>query len=166
MNAISTISIPAPNPTPVAGTGELFVNQVNDGINTDEILYYQSGDNGFLTSLTRNFQPSLGNQGYTYLPGGLILLWGVVTGPHAGFFASGSTPDTGTITFTSILPNAFPVACYNIWTQECFDNPAPGSTGRATILKTGATPSKTSFSWAFITNSSAYNQFFWVALGN
>lgn len=63
-------------PNATAGYGQLFGATVNDGQATDSSLYYLSGG-GLLTQLTRNIQPLAATNGYTYLPGGLLLQWGV-----------------------------------------------------------------------------------------
>src|SRR5512147_851600 len=66
---------PVVSPTATSGFGQLFSSQINDGINLDESLYFLTGGNR-LTQLTRNFQPVASANGYTFLPGGLILQWG------------------------------------------------------------------------------------------
>lgn len=78
---VSSTSTNPPNNQPIngytatGGYGQIFNAQINDGINTDEALYFLSGGNK-LTQLTRNFAPVIGNPGATFLPGGLILNWG------------------------------------------------------------------------------------------
>ncbi len=63
-------------PTATVGYGQLFDVTVDDGINTDQALYYLSGGNR-LTQFTRNFQPVASvTAGYSFLPGGLIIQWG------------------------------------------------------------------------------------------
>lgn len=69
---------PVTAPAATAGYGQLFGAQINDGINTDQALYYLSGGNR-LTQLTRNIQPLATATGYTFLPGGLIMQWGTAT---------------------------------------------------------------------------------------
>src|ERR1700721_1762511 len=70
-------------PSPTGGFGQLLSCQVNDGINTDEALYFLTGG-GRPMQLTRNFQPAVGTNmdfpenGYTFLPGGFIIQWGTV----------------------------------------------------------------------------------------
>lgn len=79
--ANSTIAGNLPNnqpiipPANVGLTGELFTAQINDGINSDEALYYQSGG-GRLSQLTRNFAPIANTTGASFLPGGMIIQWG------------------------------------------------------------------------------------------
>jgi hypothetical protein len=89
-----------PNAASVAtpGYGQVFNATLNDGINTDQILFFLTGGNR-LMQLTRNFAPVAGTNGYTFLPGGFIMQWGRAT------TASGAT-----ITF----PQAFPSAVYSI----------------------------------------------------
>lgn len=86
-------------PTAVGLTGELFTTQSNDGYNTDEILWYQSGG-GRLSQLTSNFVPVSSTNGYTYLPGGILFQWMTVANP--------------VINVTYNFPRAFASSCYNI----------------------------------------------------
>jgi len=93
-NPMSTTTTNPPNnyppvvPTATPGFGQLFSVQEDDGINPDQALYFLTGG-GSLTALTRNFQPAVGtngsfpNNGYTFLPGGFILQWGVVASTTA-----------------------------------------------------------------------------------
>jgi hypothetical protein len=88
---------PVVAPAATAGYGQLFGAEINDGINTDQALYYLSGGNR-LTQLTRNVQPVTAPNGYTFLPGGLLFQWGASsTGPTPG-----TTPTSFNIAFTSV----------------------------------------------------------------
>jgi len=144
---------PVAAPSAVAGYGQLFDATINDGINTDQALYFLTGGNR-LTQLTSNFQPVSSNNGYTYLPGGLILQWGFVT----------STASTyQTLNFSTNNIN-FPNNCFIIFTQPYGSGTVPGSQATVEIRK--STISKTLFEWVFVTNSGEYTGFFWVAIGN
>jgi len=83
-NPISTTATNPPNnqpvvaPATVAGIGQLFSSQINDGNTVDTALYFLTG-NGLLTQMTANIQPVLAQNGYTFLPGGLLMQWGIVT---------------------------------------------------------------------------------------
>jgi len=70
------------NATPgaIATIGQLFSAVVNDGLDTDTILYFLTGK-GKLLQLTSNLQPSRANNGYTFLPGGVIMQWMLVPNP-------------------------------------------------------------------------------------
>lgn len=94
-------TIPAATP----GYGQVFtVSDVDgtSGTTPDTQLYWLSGG-GNLAALTRNFQPVQAQNGYTYLPGGLILQW-------AAFVAATAT---GTLSFN--MP--FPTACFIVVLQ-------------------------------------------------
>ena len=67
-------------PAAIANIGQLFSAVVNDGLDTDTVLYFLTGK-GKLLELTSNVQPSRANNGYTFLPGGLILQWMLVPNP-------------------------------------------------------------------------------------
>ena len=68
---------PVVAPPNVGGLGELFCAQITDGLGTDEALYYQSGG-GKLYQLTRNKAPNAASTGISYLPGGIIMMWGQI----------------------------------------------------------------------------------------
>lgn len=97
LQANSTIAGNPPNnypitpPTAVSLTGEIFSTQSNDGINPDEILWYQTGG-GRLMQLTRNFVPVASTNGYTFIPGGLILQWGTKATTGTGTTVNFNTP--------------------------------------------------------------------------
>lgn len=64
----------AANPATIAGYGQLFSKTVN----ADQALFWKTG-NGLVQQLTTNITPSAATNGYTFLPGGLILQWGSAT---------------------------------------------------------------------------------------
>src|SRR5579862_9721549 len=65
-------------PSAISNYGQLFSATINDGINTDQALFWLSGG-GRLTQLTSNFTFRYSTtQGTTSLPGGLILQWGLI----------------------------------------------------------------------------------------
>lgn len=138
---------PVTAPATTAGFGQLFAPQVNDSITTDESLYFQSG-NGLVTQLTRNFAPSASANGFTFLPGGLILQWGEVNAPG----------NVGTVTF-STANMAFPANCFSVMLTPRND----GSHSAFTYFLDGAF-TKTAFSYRGSTSGS--NSLFWIALGN
>lgn len=149
-----------PPPT-TSAAGQLYCNTVNDGVNNDTALYFLTAG-GRNIKLTENFSPVTGGNGYTFLPGGLILQWGVVNGTHGGFLNGG---DTGTVTFaTSNI--AFPNNCFSVWTQLQFTNGSPPSSTNTGTVGVASNFTKTAFNWACTTNSGSYTKFFWVALGN
>ena len=144
---------PVVAPAPVANIGELFAAEINDGIDTDTAFYFQSGK-GKVMQMTRNFVPVAANNGYTFLPGGLILQWGQITSTSSSFT---------TLNF-STNNKAFPNNCFAIYTQVYGSGSAPN--GNATLEIRKSTVSKTGFEWAFVTNSAQYTGFFWAAIGN
>ena len=151
LNAVSTVAVPLPLPVPVPLTGEIFSAQVNDGINTDEQLFFQSGDNGFLTNLTRNFQPLPIATGATFLPGGLILNWGKIT--------LNKNPNLTTVTFTQ--PYLNPASVFSITLSKISaDN---STTGQEVRIVTGSVTA-TQFEVSQSSSSSA-NELYWMALG-
>jgi hypothetical protein len=141
-------------PPKVTGSGQLFTNTVSG----DQELFYESG-NGVISQLTTTgITPSPNPNGFTYLPGGIILQWGLLSQS----FGSGST--TGTVTFAT-ANIAFPNNCFIVTGNPLvsFAN-LPSSQGSVNIRQNGI--SKTSFQWQFFTNSNQYIGFTWFAIGN
>ncbi len=99
--------------------------------------------------------PVSGNNGYVYLPGGLILQWGQVTSTIGNAFQ--------TLTF-STNNIAFPNNCFSVFTQPYGSGSIPGS--QATVDVRKSTINKLSFQWVYITNSGDYTGFYWAAIGN
>lgn len=92
--------VPQAPPAAVAGYGELYARNLNDGSAVGEQLWYQFVNGSAVTinfPITRNFQPSIASPGYTFLPGGLIFQWG-----------SSVSDGSGNIPF----PLTFPVASF------------------------------------------------------
>lgn len=153
-NPVSTTTTNPPNnqpaiiPPTTPGYGQLFTAQVNDGINADDTLYFLSGL-GNLSQLTRNFQPVIANNGYTYLPGGLIYQYGSAVSNIASPNAS------------IVFPLAFPANVFGV--QICV---LENSSSRriwhiSTLNLTGFT--------AYIQDNgggSVANTFYWTAIGN
>ena len=150
----------ATTPPQVLGVGQLFTKTVG----SDQELFYESG-NAVVTQLTGASPPSPGTNGYVYLSGGILLQWGIVNGTHGSdnHFSGG---DTGTVTF-STSNIAFPNNCFGV-TANALDDLSIGSkpTSNNNIVIDRSTLSKTKFDWLFVTNSSQYFRFFWMAIGN
>jgi hypothetical protein len=131
---------PSVDPAPLAGIGQTYVKTVG----SDQQLFYESG-NGVISQITSPFTPLPATNGFSYLPGGILIQWGLAT------TASGST-----ITF----PTAFSTAVYNI---QCsiFQN----TTNRHFVY------ARTSTLANFVTTqldsggSAETNTFNWVAIG-
>ena len=94
--------------------------------------------------------PVAATNGYTFIPGGLILQWGTVT----------PITSTGTVLF-SAANIAFPNNCFNV---QCTLSPATPPTGNAQTLSIYSISSN-SFIYNY-SGGSAYNRFYWWAIGN
>lgn len=130
----------APAATP--GYAQLFDATINDGINTDQSLYYLSGGN-LLTQMTRNFQPSAAPSGYTFLPGGIIMQWGQgSSGVPVTFYAGAKFTSVFSVQITPF-----------------------GSTGNTTTAPViTSAPSNTTFT---VQNNSGNSfVYYWMAIGN
>ena len=136
----------ASNPGTVSGFGQLFSKSINSVI-TDTALFWKTGT-GLLQQLTMNFTPQANTNGFTFLPGGLILQWGVVSSPGS----------SGTVNFATSNMN-FPNNCYNVSLTQRRD----GSSSTQGMYLNGA-PTNTSFSYNG--SSSSDTALFWTAIGN
>jgi len=98
-NYVQATQFPQGVPATVAGIGQLFSSQVNDGTGSpDTGLYWLTGA-GKKVAFTRNFQPVLSANGCTFLPGGLILQWGTQLTTTSG----AGTPVTWPKPFTTVF---------------------------------------------------------------
>lgn len=162
INPSNASNNPPTAPLPINNIGQLYTCQirsppVSGGI-IDEVLYYQSAF-GRITQLTNNFAPigfqsSATKNGYTALPGGLIIQWGIIDSPP---LPSGVT--TPLLFATANID--FPKNCFNV--QMTLINDGSTNNEQVMSVRTG-TVSKTGFSWNY-TGGSAYRGFYWVAIG-
>lgn len=144
--------VPQAAPAALTGYGQLFSTTVNS-INNDQTLFFLTGGNRLL-QLTRNFVPVANFNGYTFLPGGLMVQWGQVTG------LGGAWPTTEQTLTYATANIAFPTAGYVVFTT--FIGPTSGSSGDITINASNPT----NFKWQFSGSSSAsYGGFYWLAIG-
>lgn len=134
-------------PASLLTVGQLFSADVNDGLDTDTILYFLTGKNKLL-QLTSNLQPTRATNGYTFLPGGVILQWGTITAVSQTL-----TP----VTYTSMGNIAFPNNTLNVQTTI-----KEGASSGANVLNISAI-SATGFS--YYNTSSSSRDFFWTAIG-
>lgn len=77
----------------------------NDSVR-DELYIINSESPADIIQLTRTSEYSIGASGKVFLPGGLIMKWGVTGAINKSSVASGNT----TITF----PDVFPAGCYSV----------------------------------------------------
>ncbi len=175
LNPVSTTATNAPNNVPsvipptVAGFGQLFSVELNDGYRADNALLFLTGT-GRLSQLTSNFAPSVStNFGRTYLPGpgassgtsgAITMQWGFVDGTH-GSDNHLNGGDTGTVTYSPAFPNK----TISIWTQLYFTTGSAPASSNAGSIVIDSSYSKTAFTWVFNSNSASYTGFLWVAIG-
>lgn len=141
-------------PAPIADTGEIFATQTNDGINTDDVLWWQTSA-GRLTQMTRNFQPTVATNGATYLPGGLILNWGSATILKSGL-------NTPPIVFTQPYGSAAKV--YSI-TIGCINNDGTNNPSANNVYIKIGTVTSSQFTISNSSSGSILN-IYWMAIGS
>ena len=138
----TTPAFPTVDP-PASVTDHSYSKVATNGLN--EMFFESTTPGSSITQLTNLATPVVvANGGSTFLPGGLILKWGNVTG------STGGTP----FTFAAVCGNAFPNNCYSM----TLGNSNTTGTTTATfsnLSKTGGTIS-----------SSNVNQVYFIAIGN
>lgn len=147
--------VPMAAPAAISGYGQLFCTTVNDSITTDQELFYLTGG-GLLIQLTRNFQPVVSSNGYTFLAGGLMMQWGVVNSPGG----------SGQVLFATSNIN-FSTSLFSVQLTLKRKNAGIGTppSGIAIIdTNAGKTFDKTQFNYLISTTGS--DALLWVALGN
>lgn len=141
------------DPAAVTGYGQLYSKTIVSDVTTDQALFWETGG-GLIQQLTVNLTPSASTNGYTYLPGGLILQWGSAAS------TSSSTPNCTVVFATANIK--FPNACFNV---QCTVNQT--STNRNSVVV--FSKSNTQFQATGIDssgNAASGIVFYWVAIGN
>lgn len=138
------------DPGSITGFGQVYTKTVSG----DQQLFYESG-NGVVSQLTPGGIPVAATNGYVFLPGGIIMQWGQVS-------FSGTSQQQGTVTYTSVGNIAFPNNTFNVQTTL---HDSGGSNTSNTQNVSVFTFTNTSFKWNY-TGSSAYDRFYWIAVGN
>ncbi len=147
-------------PTTVSGQLALY----SKAISGNSALYsIRDGDPTTETQITTTAftAPLVASTGYTYLPGGLILEYGLFTYS----FPSG-TPDKGTKIVT--FPLTFPNNVFNIQLTAKATSTSPNSP--LTLYVTNIAGTLDKFTVFYLNNSSAasgsFADFYWTAIGN
>jgi hypothetical protein len=141
-----------------AATDVAVYNRSQVGLDSGkQNLYYkfqnQGAGIGTDVILTRFLSPVSATNGYTFIPGGFFVQWGVVT----------TAATSGTVTFSTANVQ-FPSNCFNVSITPKYTGAAPN--GNATYAFDSSTLSNVKFDWTLNTNSGAYTGFYWIAIGN
>lgn len=136
---------PTPTTTP-ALAGQVYARTISGDLE----LFYES-PLGIVSQLTAaGITPSPGVNGYSYLPGGIIIQWGVVA----------STALSGTANFNIPFPNQ----CFNI--QLTTVTSAVSNHANGIYIVGAVTSSNTFFTWNQADPATAQTGFLWLAIGN
>ena len=149
MVPVSTISNPMPNPPAVPFTGELFTNQINDGISSQETLYFQTGG-GLLFPLTRNFVPNISLPGSSFIAGGLMIQWGKIT-----------SAVSGSVTPVS-FDRSFPNNCFGVWANL---QKTTSQSSVDVVYCTGFNGAGPVTGFSYYSTSSGNRDINWIAIG-
>lgn len=133
----------ATDPAAITGFGQLYSKTLTFNSTNDQALFWETGQ-GLIQQLTTNITPLAAQTGYTFLPGGIILQWGVTTSTGS------STP--------VLFPFTFPAAAFSAVATRHQNSSSDTSYGITSLVTTGFT---------FTANSSASGIIiFWFAIGN
>jgi hypothetical protein len=128
------------------GDGVLF-SQLHRG---EAWPYWQ---NGLGQNLMLGGPTTLAESGSVFLAGGVLIQWGQVS---ASPFSSG---DSGTVSFTTTFS-----AIFTVYITPAFDNgDPPNGTG---VFSVNKVLNVGNFKWSFVTSSSKYTRFYWLAIGS
>lgn len=137
-----------PIPTPGANEAALYTKEANSITE----LYLRRESSGSEIQMSTG-EVRANTRGYTFLPGGVILQWGIITSPSSG----------GTVTFTDSSGIDFP---NNIW---CLTTTAITKVGGTTTTHVAAPRKDTVLVTGFTYDwqaSTSYVEFYWQAIGN
>lgn len=159
------------NPARITGIGQLFGKMATLNGLTSVCLFYKSdtgvGDANALTQITAPKNTVASANGYTFLPGGIILQWGNYSA-SGGNFSSGSTTNASAGENVITLPvpypnNLFFVGGNLLYTQANL----PSGTGTLNVRQSQLNSGTIStLSWQVYCNTNNYLGFDWIALGN
>lgn len=146
-NVIHVVSQGA-DPSPVASYGQLYSKVTNPGspLISDTSLFWETAT-GLIQQLTTNLTPTAVSitNGYTFLPGGIIIQWGAKSAPG----------QSGSVTFNVTFPNN----CFSVMLTQRRD----GSSSTQGMYLNGA-PTASAFSYNGSTSSDT--ALYWLAIGN
>ena len=143
-------SVPqAGDPAAITGYGQLYSKNVTSiPPNSDTALFWETSA-GLIQQLTVNLTPKLAENGYSFLPGGLIFQWGIKT-----VAVNTTTP----LLFATDNIN-FPNACFNVNITGIRTN-----SGGDGIFLLAASIGPMGFT--FRNGSGSITQAYWTAIGN
>lgn len=142
----SSVNGSLPSPLIGAGFATLYPSLTGTPA-ADEIWLSRDGNAGI--QLTGPGNPSANTNGYTFLPGGLLIQWG-------------SKNNSGSSSVSFSIP--FPNNVFNVIVSPFWNGTAPSGSSNFIVRKD--TLSTSAFTWLFVGSSSHYDGFFWYAIGN
>jgi len=132
-------------PATAATEGALYTKAAGGSPN----LYWRRKSSGNEIQMTTNHTPSAAANGFTFLPGGLLLQWGVKNAASGGGAANNVT-----------FPTAFSAAPYSISTTSARSDSANATPA---FVSTTSVPTTTTF--RIVNTSSNSHNVYWMAIG-
>ena len=127
-------------PTTAANEGALYTKEMDSETN----LFFRKESDGTEVQLTTSQTPTVGTDGATFLPGGLLMQWGFVNAPGA----------SGQVTFTetySAAPYSIQVSLYR------------NSGNQSVTVSSSTVPTTTTFN--YLSSSAGSDGLYWIAIG-
>jgi hypothetical protein len=141
------------DPAAVPTIGQLYTKSITFNAITDAALFYENGA-GVVTQLTSPSGSSALANGYTFLPGGILMQWG------SSALNAGVAPVT--VTTTINFPVAFPTAVFMVT-----GSPRTGNSNRVPGMTYAvSTRTLTTFDVIVYMPVDQINTFEWIAIGN
>lgn len=119
-------------------------------------LWFVRGSDATGTQLTGPGVPSATSNGYTFLPGGILIQWGIQTG----------TATSGTVNFVSDGNRNFPNECWIVTIGPKYNSSSGAPTSAVTYTVDQKTISNTQFDWILVGSQTNFKGFYWIAIGN
>lgn len=147
----------AANPLTTAASEILLINGFTTYGGLNNLIFVPPNKTVFgnTVQMTRNEIPSTTANGYSWLPGGMLIQWGAVSD------AGGSNPAAGVNNF----PIPFPNSVFTTIATPLYAGAKPNSGGSVVIKVQVGAPPYSNFTYVFFTDSAAYAGFTWIAIG-
>lgn len=137
------------NPAAVGTIGQIWSKQVTFNGITDEALFFRPGGASAdrITQLTVPVNTNLNENGYAYLPGGILMQWG----------------RDGAITGTVVFPIAYSSIAYNVQLTPHINGAS--SSSRITLGVETSSITATQFKYQLFFSNVGITSISWVAIG-
>ncbi len=139
------------DPTALNNFGEIYSKGINS-IATDIALFYRPGNTGIAPiQMTMNVAPLAATNGYSFLPGGILIQWGTKTSPGS----------SGQISFPIPFPSTNPPFTIQVTLKR-----DSGNQSVTVDNGSGSNPAPTASKFGYLASTSGSTAVYWIAIGN